>query len=166
MYLYAGKQLYDCEHSVIITSGKVSDEAKAAASKLDVEILEDWLPKVLNRVNNTISFSKVWEKYILPVAREKIYTISGKENTIVKVTMEDIERISSNGKKSKIDIDIFRRCYHFIIENGSLTKEYINQIYPKRASAFIFVVLAKIPFFEIVNEPRLTLRLIKEKYNL
>ncbi len=44
MYLFAGKTIYGCEGALLITSGKVSDDAKRIAEKLDVKIIQDWSP--------------------------------------------------------------------------------------------------------------------------
>jgi hypothetical protein len=167
MYLFAGKYLNECKEAVLITSGTVKDEAKDIAQKLNVKIIERWMPSGLLSDSKTQfpSFEKVWAKNIVPLKGDTIFTIKGRKNTLIDINMNYVERISSKGKKSKIYIDIFKQCYWYIIDNGSIKKSYINHLYPKRASAIIFVILAKIPFFEVQYSPEPTLLLDIKKIN-
>jgi hypothetical protein len=166
MYLFAGKSLYDCSEAILITSGTVKDEAKDVAIKLNVKVIENWMPSDSIKVDTKKecpSFEDAWGKYIIPLKGMPILTLSGRENILTDVNMNYVERISSTGKKSKIYVDIFKQCYSYIIDHGSIEKGYINHIYPKRASAIIFMILAEIPYFEIRYNPEPILKHDKKK---
>lgn len=172
MYLFAGCNYYDCSKAIFITNGKVSEDAKTVANKLGVEILEDWIiddnfeiidfPNLKNSESNNYEFGAIWEKYIFPLCDKTINTITGKSNRIDDVNFNYLKRTSSNGKTSKIDYSIFEQCYHHLIEKGTLSRDEINHLYTKRASAMIFAVLAQIPLFSVVVKPKATLKYEKK----
>lgn len=161
MYLFAGKYLYNCNAAILITSGTVKDEAKNTAEKLNVKIIEKWMPSdpiIEGSKKEYPSFEEAWKKYIIPLKGKSILTLSGRENILTDVNLNYVERVSSRDKKSKIYIDIFNLCYSYIMEHGSIEKDYINHMYLKRASAIIFMILAQIPYFEIQHKPKLVLK--------
>lgn len=163
MYLYAGAKHYDCNHSILITSGAISQKAKDEAQKFNIDIIEYWSPSENlikpesenvaklgefkdKKGDEGINFSTTWNKYIFPLRGKTIYTITGKKNKITNVNWSGVERISSNEKYSIINIAIFKQCFHMLIEDGSITRDEINHLYPGRASAIIFAILSNIPF--------------------
>ncbi len=167
MYLYAGTKYYECNRAVIITSGKVSSEAKKTASKMNIDVIENWkieqnIQKKLEPKSNLVNhnhqntsqkdFGDIWNQYILPLKGQKLDTITGKTNFISDVTSDYIIRVSSKGNPSKIGYDIFEQCYYYIIEKGKMKREEINHLYPKRASAIIFAVLEKYISFSYSSE--------------
>lgn len=176
MYLFAGSEHYNCNKSILLSSGIVSDEAKSEAQKLNVEIIENWHPKIpdlkqngsinenqksANKEEYELNFSDIWEKYIVPLRGQTVLTVTGKENYISDVNWSYLERISSNNKTSKIKIEIFKNCFHILIEKSKITRDEINHLYPGRASAIIFAVLSKILFFRLVEKPKATLVFIR-----
>lgn len=169
MYLFAGRTIYDCDIAVLITSGKISVDARRVAEKLGVKLTDSWLPSAMSsteqlsskseapnnigRGSREESFGKAWKQYVIPLEGTKVCTSTGKENLIRKVTWDYLERESSNSKASKIELKIFRLCYSHILENGYMTRNEINHLYSKRGSAIIFAVLARIPYFEVRHGP-------------
>lgn len=83
-------------------------------------------------------------------------------NKIIEVNDLELKRCSINNKPSKVDCDLFKFAYEYIIRNGSVTRDYINQQFDKKCSSIIYYVLAKIPFIEMKNSPKQTL-IIKTK---
>jgi hypothetical protein len=112
------------------------------------------------------AFAKVWETYIMSLKDKEIKTLCQKRvNTIIDVTPEHlIRRSSNNGEPRSIPFYAFEKCYLHIIQDGHLTREQINRnIYTRRASAIMAAVLSKIPFFDVIKSPKVTLVLNKNK---
>ncbi|HNP49532.1 MAG TPA: restriction endonuclease, partial [Bacteroidia bacterium] len=74
-------------------------------------------------------------------------------NKIVKVDWGGIERITSNGNKSKIKIEIFRQAVNQLFRTGKITREEINLDYSKRASSGIVLILSQVPDFVLTSNP-------------
>lgn len=171
MYLYAGQKLYDCNESVLITINKIDEEAKKVVTKLGVKYLENYVTNF--KVDTSITakqyldkrkngdFFEVWQKHIKPLRGRTIYTAAtAKENLITDVTDDYLFRKSSKGNTSKIEYKIFEIIYYRLLETKSITQKEINIEYPKRASAIITVVISQIPNIELVEYPKIGLRLI------
>ncbi len=170
MYLYAGCKYYDCTKAVFITNGMISQDAKNVSKKLEVEFFENWamddslnISENSDQIKNNLDkndkdeFGSLWKSHIIPLTNKYIDTITGKSNKIIEVNYNFLKRESSNGNTSKIDYSIFEQCYHHLKEKGKLTRDEINHLYTKRASALIFVVLAQMPFVSIIAKPKATL---------
>ena len=74
-------------------------------------------------------------------------------NKIVKVNLDGIIRLSSNNKESFINIEIFRSVIKHIIHDGSITRSEVNDMYLKRGSSGIFLILSQVNFFELSKNP-------------
>lgn len=72
---------------------------------------------------------------------------------ITGVDWGGIKRVTSNGKTGKIDIEGFKLAYNMLIENGHVTRDYINQQVDKRCSSGIVLILGQLPFVEITSSP-------------
>ena len=169
MYLFAGQKLYDCEKSVLITTNKIHNEAKKVAEKLGVDYYENYVSNFKvdnlradtpNQIQKTTTdFYDIWQRHIKPLKGQIIYTATGKENFITNVTDDYIYRKSSTGSDSKIDYKIFETIYHRLLEVKSITRDEINTEHTKRASAIITVILSQIPDIELIQKPKIALRL-------
>ncbi len=169
MYLFAGQKLYDCDKSVLITTNKIDNEAKKVAVKLGVDYYENYVSSYKvdnlkqsrpNQIsNNTTDFFDIWQKHIKQLKGQTIFTATGKENLITNVTNDYIHRKSSTGGDSKIEYKIFETIYHRLLEVKSITRDEINTEYTKRASAIITVILSYIPDIELIQKPKIALRL-------
>jgi len=78
---------------------------------------------------------------------------NGETNQIIKADWSGIERITSNGNKGKIKIEIFKQAVNKLLTDDSITRDYINQNYVGRASSGIILVLSQVPFFKLTEKP-------------
>lgn len=177
MELYGAAAYFDCTKAVLATDGIVLADAKEVADKLGIEILsikpdrKDPTPQIpssersfdslkpTNSFNHSpqipsskLSFDSLWENYIMPLAGRTL-TLSTGTNRIVKVDWSGVERITSNGKKQKIKIEIFRYAINRLIKSGYISREEINQNYPGRASSGIVMILSQVPCFRLTQSP-------------
>ena len=107
-----------------------------------------------------------WHRHIFFIAYidntriQIIHTATGRENYITEVTNDYIYRKSSTGNVSKIEYKIFETIYHRLLEVKLITREEINTEYTKRASAIITVILSYIPNIELIQKPKIAIRLL------
>lgn len=94
-----------------------------------------------------ISFNQIWDKVIIPLKGKTIYTLDEqKANIIIDVNNDFLERNSENESPSqKISKEVFEVVYNYIMENGEVTRAYINEKLPKRYSSIVCAILAKAP---------------------
>jgi len=156
MELHGAKDYFDCTKAIIATNGRIIENAKEVADKLKIEIIEipaiktDFKPKTTKRKGE---FENIWEKYVMPLEGKTIKRDNGKSNTILKVDWAGIERVTSNGKKQKIKIEIFEKTINHLLKFGEITRTYINEEYSGRASSGIVLILSNTEFFEQTNNP-------------
>ena len=65
----------------------------------------------------------------------------------------EVERLTSNGNKGKIKIEIFKQAINQLLTDGSITRDYINQNYVGRASSGVILILSQVPFFRLTEKP-------------
>ena len=94
-----------------------------------------------------ISFDQIWDKVIIPLKGKTIYTLDEqKPNVIVDVNNHILERDSENDSPSQtISKEVFEVVYNYIMENGEITRAYINEKLPKRYSSIVCAVIATAP---------------------
>jgi restriction system protein len=112
MELHGAKDFFDCTKAVIVTDGKLLPDALQVANKLKIEVLtlNATLPiKPKQSKKQARSFDDIWEHYIIPLQGKTLVRSNGDTNKIIKVDWSGIERITSNGEKGKIKIEIFRQ---------------------------------------------------------
>ena len=164
MELHGTKDYFDCDKAVIATDGDVIENARDVASKLGIDILYISANHVPNAaveksdVHGT--FEKFWEEYIIPLEGTTLRRDNGKSNHIVKVDWAGIERLTSNNKHQTIKIEIFKKTFQYLLKHGTITRDYINQEYPGRASSGIVLILSTTPLFRKMIHP-VGLRLAK-----
>lgn len=155
MELYGVKDYFDCTKAVLATNGTVLTDATEVANKLGIEILYiKGETSVSNKNESSLNnFDTIWSKYIMPLEGKSLIKNDGKLNKIKKVDWGGIERITSNGKAGKIDIEIFKLTINKLLADGYVTRDEINQNYSKRASSGVVLILSQVPFFELVYNP-------------
>lgn len=94
-----------------------------------------------------VTFEYLWKTYIMPLAGKTLYLPSGKSNLIVQVDWECVQRITSNGNRQEISLEIFRYAVNKALTTGFITRDDINQEYTGRASSGIMLILSQIPIF-------------------
>ena len=159
MEFYGAKDFFNCNKGIIVTDGEIIQNAKDVAEKLGIEILfiypQSHVPK------NNSQFDEIWEKYVMPLEGKTITRNNGKINKILEVNWGGINRITSNGNQQKIDIEIFKKTINHILENGSITRQEINDEYSKRASSGIVLILSQLPMIHLNNTRPISIELIK-----
>lgn len=156
MELHGAKDYFDCNKGIIATNGRIIENAKEVADKLNIEIVNipaiktDYKPKTTKKKGE---FENIWEKYVMPIEGKTIKRDNGKTNTIVKVDWAGIERVTSNGKKQKIKIEIFEKTINHLLKFGEITRTYINEEYSGRASSGIVLILSNTEMFELTDRP-------------
>ena len=156
MELHGAKDYFDCTKAVIATDGLLLPDALEVAKKLKVEILNinsSFALSTKKKTINEITFENIWEKHIMPLQGKVLTRNNGETNTILKANWSEIERLTSNGNKGKIKIEIFRQAVNRLLQHGSITRDYINQNYVGRASSGIILILSQVPFFQLTDKP-------------
>ncbi len=158
MELHGAKDFFDCTKAVIATNGVFLPDALTVAKKLKIEVLylNHLKPiKVKHSSSNKDdkNFEDIWHHYIIPLQNKILKRNNGETNQILKADWSGIERLTSNGKKGKIKIEIFKQTINKLLKDGSITRDYINQNYVGRASSGIILVLSQVPFFKLTDKP-------------
>jgi hypothetical protein len=155
MELQGVKNFFDCTKAVLATNGRVLENASEVAEKLKIEIIN--IPAIRTKKTNTLQkggvFESIWENYVMPLEGKTIIRDKNKSNKILKVDWSGVERLTSNGKKQKIKIEIFKKTVNHLIKNGSISRKYINDEYTGRASSGIVLILGNTSRFELTTNP-------------
>lgn len=156
MELHGAKDYFDCTKAIIATDGFLLSDALEVAKKLQIEILNIDSSAIL-KTNKLIlkgkTFESIWEEYIIPLQGKVLTRKSGETNEIVKANWSEVERVTSNGNKGKIKIEIFKQAINKLLTDGSITRDYINQNYVGRASSGVILILSQVPFFQLTEKP-------------
>jgi len=156
MYLYAGRDLFRCQRAVLVTDGKVLEDAAAVAKKLGVEIMHLPQPAGPRHGDQTPApslFDKVWQEYIMPLAGQDLIRAHGECNRVLKVDWTGLLRLTSKGNEQFIKIEIFRWAVERLRKDGVVTRDAINQQYSGRASSGVCLILSQVPYFECATGP-------------
>jgi restriction system protein len=158
MELHGAKDFFDCTKAVIATDGVFLPDALTVAEKLKIEILyinqlqlNKLKPSSTKKDNK--NFEHIWENYVIPLQNKTLTRNNGETNQILKADWSGIERLTSNGNKGKIKIEIFKQTVNKLLTDGFITRDYINQNYVGRASSGIILVLSQVPFFKLTDKP-------------
>lgn len=159
MELYGAMAYFDCTHAAVVTDGSLLPDAMEVAEKLKIEVIvlsgqdEDAPLKRSAGKPASLNFDSIWEDYILPLKGKILSRPNGNSNQIVDADWGGITRISSQGRKSHIKIEIFKWAVHVLLEKGSVTRDDINQNYVGRASSGVILILSQVPFFRLLDHP-------------
>ena len=156
MELHGAKDYFDCTKAVIATNGILLPDALEVAQKLKIDILYIDDSSALTKPkmsSDDKTFEGIWEKYIIPLQGKTLTRDSGETNQIVNVNWCEVERVTSNGNKGKIKIEIFKQAIKKLLTEGSITRDYINQNYVGRASSGVILILSQVPFFQLTDRP-------------
>lgn len=158
MELHGAKDYFDCSKAVMATNGQLMSDAIEVARKLDIEILyinelnslmEGWSPTE----SDELTFEMIWQRHIFPLNGQTLVRENGTTNKIVGVDWSGVERITSNGRKTRIKIEIFKLAVNKLLADGYISRDYINQNYADRASSGVILILEQVPFFNRTNKP-------------
>lgn len=172
MELYGAMAYFDCSSAecVLPFNGLILDDAQKVADKLGVKVVRvdsqadlfDYLsePESSDSLgNNDLPFCEIWEKYIMPLRGKTLkFSDKLKYNTIVDVNWDGVERVATNNKKGKIEIEVFEYAYNNLLKNRSISRYEIDQENNVRVSSGVVLILSQIPFIELVKiDKKLTL---------
>lgn len=156
MELHGAKDYFDCAKAIVVTDGRIIDNALEVAAKLKIEILNIPAIQTSNTIRKAVktnSFEYIWESHVMPLEGKTIKRPDGKTNKIVKVDWSGVQRITSNGKTQRIKIEIFKKTINHLLRNGEISRSYINEEYKDRASSGIVLILGNTGIFQITNRP-------------
>lgn len=156
MELHGAKDYFDCTKAIIATDGILLADALEVANKLKIEILniDSSVPLTSKKpLPSDKTFDSIWEKYIIPLQGKTLTRDNGETNEIIKVNWSEVERLTSNGNKGKIKVEIFKQAINKLLADGSITRDYINQNYVGRASSGVILILSQVPFFKLTDKP-------------
>lgn len=154
MELHGAKDYFDCNMAIIATNGEIWPGASVVAEKLGVEILKlEFDFDIKSQDISSKTFESIWANYIIPLMGKELIRADGSKNIIVDVDWGQVTRITSNGNENKINIETFKEAYSILLRDGSVTREYINQNYPGRASSGVVLILSHLPFVEFKKNP-------------
>lgn len=163
--LHGAAAYFDCTGAVIATDGLLMADAAAAAEKLGIRVLHPWATSLSTETTTPPAastsagsehdgaFERIWRDRIMPLAGRTLRRPDGSTNTIVAVDWGGITRITSNGARGHIPIEIFRWAVDRILETGSVTRQEINEQYEGRASSGVALILGQVPEFEAGGRP-------------
>lgn len=168
MVLYAAKALYDCTEAVIITTGKSTPQASEVAKKLGITLLMEWsytpesmIPDKTDANEADTLFELIWGQHIMHLKGNTLTRSNEKQNQIADVNWECLIRVTSNGKSQRLPIEIFRKVVNHLAFNGEIERDAINQLYTRRASSGICLILSQSPYIELIEKPKIKLVLDK-----
>jgi hypothetical protein len=102
-------------------------------------------------------FADVWERYVVPLEGQTLTQRGGGTNVIERVDWSGVKRITSNGRRGRIKIEIFEFAVDRILATGSITRAEINDNHVGRASSGVMLILSQVLLFELQGG-RLALR--------
>ena len=154
--LHGSKDYFDCTKAIVATDGSIMPDAKQVAEKLGIEIMyisekealfqekndKVQVQKHISKKDDYPDFSIIWKEYIKPMEGQYISNSKG-SNKIIEVNDLELKRCSINNKPSKVDRDLFKFAYEYIIRNGSVTRDYINQQFDKKCHLLFIMFLPR-----------------------
>lgn len=167
--LFAAQKYFDCQSSILVTSGELTKQAQEVAEKLGVSVWAKWYPKSMDKTRSNIApadffFKYLWKNHIMSLSGSVLEGRNGRKNKIIEVNWDFVKRITSNGKKQKIQVEIFRKVINHLVEHGEIERSKINELYVKRASSGITLILAQNPYIKLMEKPKMKLILNKQLY--
>jgi restriction system protein len=160
LQLQGARDYFDCTQAVIACDARLTEGAADAAKKLGIMVLN--LPADQLRTANApvrslhpaSEFDRIWQQYVVPLEGKVIGETGVRTNQILKVDWSGVKRLSSNGKPSKLPIEIFRQTVDHLLKHGSVTRKHINDQYDGRGSSGVVLILAQVPEFEHTTQPK------------
>jgi hypothetical protein len=163
MELHGAAAFFDCAGSMLATNGgRVLEDARRVADKLGIAILDvpdtptadDRRGTAAGRSQSSQpDFATIWERYVMPLEGRTLTRSNGESNEIVTVDWAGVERVTSNGRRQRIGIEVFRWTIERLLETGCVTRSAINDHYVGRASSGIVLILGQVPLFELTANP-------------
>jgi restriction system protein len=160
MQLYGAAMYQDCTDVMLVTDGRVLEDARRVAVKLNIELRHVPIPGPNAFDEHSVArgpagvrwtFEGIWEEHVMPLVGQVLTRPDGSTNEILSVDWSGLKRMSSTGSVGMIDIEIFRWAIERLLNGEVVLRDEINAQYPKRASSGIVLVLGSLPMFETVR---------------
>lgn len=165
MELHGAAAYFGCAGAMLATDGRVLADAAEVARKLGIRIIDlggAWTeqpapaapePRDLGSLQGDVDFATIWSRYVMPLAGATLTRPDGSSNTVVTVDWSGVERITSNGERGRIKIEIFEWAVNQMLHHGCVSRAAINDQYQGRASSGVVLILAQVPLFELRDRP-------------
>jgi len=166
MELHGAAAYFGCAGAMLATDGRVLADAAEVARKLGIRIIDmggAWTEQpaptppesryLPGSFEGDVDFATIWSRYVMPLAGATLTRQDGGSNTIVAVDWAGVERITSNGERGRIKIEIFEWAVNRILQDGRVSRAAINDQYQGRASSGVVLILAQVPLFELRDRP-------------
>jgi len=160
MQLFGAAKYQDCTDVMLVTNGRVLDEAEHVANKLGIVIRQiptpDQGPTTRQSIDDTIdedgwTFDRVWKERVTALVGQKLTRANGAANEIISVDWGGLNRRTSSGAVQSIDVEVFRWVIDRLLAGQIVLREEINDQYPKRASSGVVLILGSLDLFETVK---------------
>ena len=156
--LFGAAKYQDCTDVMLVTDGRVLDDAVVVANKLGIEIRQIPIPDrepahhpLINAgVDQNGTFDRIWAEHLMPLAGQVLTRGNRTTNEVVSVDWSGLTRRTSNGSIQTIDIEIFRWAIDRLLSGQVVLRNEINDQYPKRASSGVVLILGSLEMFETV----------------
>ena len=157
MKLHGSKDYFGCNKAILVTNGEIMPDAIEVANRLQID---------LQIIECPVESKETEESALCPSVPQKAQDIEPLNSTFSSINEEyTFDSIWENyimPLKGKIEIEPFKEAIKILLEEGEITREYINQNYSKRVSSGIVLILSQVPFFKKDENPsRLTFKIDK-----
>jgi hypothetical protein len=115
--LFGAAKFHDCTDVMLVTDGRVLDDAVQAANKLGIEVrhvpIPDGGPAHRPSINGGFdqggrTFDRIWAEHVIPLVGQVLTRGTGTTNEVVSVDWSGLTRRTSNGSIQMMDVGIFR----------------------------------------------------------
>jgi hypothetical protein len=163
MELSGSQKYFDCTGALMVTDGGIMKDALQVAEKLNIEVRHIPQQQVLITNSGNDTFTKIWQMFVMPLKGKTLIRPDGKSNRILNVDWAGVERLTSNGNPGTIEIEIFKWTINRLLKKGIVTRKEINEMYVKRASSGVVLILDQVPFIQLVRSRPMRLALMQNE---
>lgn len=159
MQLLGAARYQECTDVMLVTNGRVLDNAVSVAEKLGIVIRQIRIPEgeLPNGPSTTgvadrgrLTFDRIWLDHVMPLEGKVLARDNGTTNTVLVVNWAGVTRKTSNGSTQTIDIEIFRWAIERLLAGEVVLRKEINDQYPKRASSGVLLIIGSLEMFDLV----------------
>lgn len=160
MQLHGAAAYQDCTEAMLVTDGRVLEDARRVAAKLNIELRHVPRPEPSAFDERSVSsaqagarltFDGIWKDHVMALVGQVLTRPNGSTNKILSVDWSGLKRRTSKGSVQMIDIEIFRWAIERLLNGETVLGAEINAQYLKRASSGIVLVLGSLPMFEAAS---------------
>ncbi len=158
MCLHGAAAYADCRRAMLATNGSLMPDAGKVADKLGIEIrhisvVDESLvgPRASAPSEIGMSFGRIWERYVEPLAGSELLRSPGKTMKILEVDGSGVRRLTTGGTRQRIAIETFRWVVDRLLAGETVTRQEIHDRNPRQVSSGVMLILSTVPMFEQVK---------------